>query len=124
MSTRQNFLTILKPLLPSGWRLDPSRSPRDAFSKPTVRVSRMQTLKDTPEAPQGARTARFLVTLIEPDTDVDQGGERIENAVEQLLTAIEGCPNQISHKGATAVQWGDKYPNAYDIPVDVITSKE
>lgn len=122
-TTRASFVALLKPLLPKGWSLSPQRHPKDALAKPTVVVSRLLRVKPTPEAPKGARSSEFIVTLIEPDPDTDQGGDRLEQAVESLLNAIERVPN-VSHDGANSVAWNNETPNAYDLPITVITPKE
>jgi len=123
MSTRSNLVAALKPLLPKRWKFVDNPRNVDSFTVPSVIVN-LTSFRRTPEAPQGARTVSFLVTLVEPNKDLDKGSDLLDDDIEALLTAIEKQKKQISWNSATRVKWGDQYPNAYDIDLTVIIPKE
>jgi hypothetical protein len=123
MTTRSNLVDALTPLLPKRWKFVDNPRNLDTLSVPSVIVN-LVSFRRTPEAPQGARTVSFLVTLVEPNQDIAKGSDLLDDDVELLLTAIEKQKKQISWNSATRVKWGDQYPNAYDIDLTVITPKE
>lgn len=125
VNLREFITDALKPLLPPSWTLIPYPRNIDVITKP-VAMLKLQTVKRTEAAPQGARTLSYILTVIEPKSDPKAGQDSLDDELIDLLNAIDQL-NNVVWKTAERVSFGD--PNepglpAYDITLEISITKE
>lgn len=116
---RHVLKAALKPLLPRGWKIIPYQNNPDTPSSVVVmlkllRIARME------EAPDGAHTLEFTVTIISPHDDIEKAEDALDDQVLELTFALDTLG--ILWTAAEKVIASDRL--AYDITVTLVSTKE
>lgn len=81
---------------------------------------KMQTVKRSPQAPQGQLSVEYIVTIIEPRTDPGPAETALDEKVLDLMYALRQVPGVLVGD-ANAVLFGDTNL-AYDISIEVLST--
>lgn len=121
MTVRSDLAALLKPLLPKTWKIVPFAEDYTVGTHHVVMLV-PQTITRAPEAPMGVLRHTYNVIVIEPKTDPEKAEDSLDDAVGQLLHAIEVTPG-IGFSEATRTVWNDSNPS-WDISMSVYSQKE
>jgi len=85
---REHIIAGLKPLLPKKWALQPFSGVPDNIAVPTVILS-LQSYSRAAIAPRAARTASFVLTVLEPKIAPGPADDALDDDLLDLLNAID-----------------------------------
>lgn len=118
-SPRAVLAALLKPLLPTGWKIIDSHRNVDVVRVTTVKLRQLKITR-APAAPDGAHDIEFTVTVTTPFTDPAKAEDDLDGSVNALLHALD--ENRILWTDATKVLDNDHL--AYDITVTLTSTKD
>ncbi len=121
VNVRDYLKTELTPLLPAGWTIIPNQKMPETITKITV-VLKHLTIEPSPANPIGSLNNHVTITVADPHTDQVRAENALDDAVVELLTALDGH-SRIVWRPANKVLVNDTYLG-WDIPVEVLTQKE
>lgn len=114
-STARAYLDeVFAPLLPEEWKWIPYQRNLDALESVTV-VWKQSTLSRLREAPIGTVLVEGTITILSPHQDVERAEEDLDEAVLDLVLAIDSLP-ALAWSGATKVSLNDTF-FGYDLTV-------
>lgn len=121
MSVRDQLAAALKPLLPKRWKLIPYQDSLDEISQTTVmfKLMKMENLK---QAPLSHYSFTFLLTVIEPGSDMQKVETALDDHVEDLWQLLDMGLSWTAPQEATKVFYGSSNL-AYDITTEVVCPK-
>ena len=122
MTSRQQLVNALKPLLPKAWVLVPYSRGLDALSKPTVMVH-MSRIEKYPAAPLTKHLCTFTVSVFDPQQDPTRSQGALDDEVNDLIFAIDQLPPFINWSSAEPVQ-ANNGALGWDVNLELITTKE
>lgn len=120
-NVRDYLKTEITPLLPATWSIIPNQKIPETISKITVVLKHLRILP-LAEASIGSLRHHVTVTVADPHGDQVLAENALDNAVLELLTALDGH-SKIVWTDATKVLVNDTYLG-WDISLEVITQKE
>lgn len=112
----------LKPVLPASWRIIPNQRIPETIDRITVMLS-FTRIERLPEAPIGSLKNYVTITVADPHQDLVKAENALDDAVNELCTALDGLSDQLLWTGASKVLVKDLYWG-WDITVEIITEKE
>jgi len=123
MTVRADLEGWLRPVLPKTWTIIPYADQTDRLERVTVILNQI-TIAHAPEVPGGAHMVTFEALVIEPSTDPARREDSLDDAVDNVLHALDDLPN-LRWTEATKVGWGDPVSNiAYRINLEVLSGKD
>ncbi|SMQ73476.1 hypothetical protein [Agreia sp. VKM Ac-1783] len=120
MSTpRQTLATVLKPLIPTGWRIVPDERTTGISDQTKVTFKLTQITRNA-AAPQAAHDIEFIVTITSPREDISKAEDELDDDVVTLLHALDtaGIPWTVATKVL------DKDRLGYDITLTLTSEKD
>lgn len=120
-SVRTWLDTNLAPLFPEGWRWVPYQRNTDSLDAVTVQWKQSRILPLS-EAPMGVLRVEGTVTVMSPRTDVERAEEELDEAIVDLLAAIDALAG-LAWTEATKVVVNDGGNFGWDISVWTTATK-
>lgn len=117
---RKQLAGLLTTALPATWRVVAAKRSIDPPVKTTVVVKQLGVDKP-PQLPRGARTIRFVLTLISRHTDPDKAEDDLDSALPDLLDVLDQVRN-LTWTSSDYVLVDDKYLGV-DVQVTTATKK-
>lgn len=121
LTTREQLVEALSPLLPKAWKVVPYSRNLDAISVPTVMVH-LSNLSKAPSAPQGVLLSEFTISIIDPLTDPERAQGALDDEVMELIHAIDALPGWIVWESAEPTLVQDAL--AWDVRTTVLSRKD
>lgn len=124
LTPRATLLKLLKPNLPNPrkWTVLDHDDNLTTLEKPTLILS-LQRLRRHPAAPLGAMLAEFTLRLAVPSEDFRKREDQLDEAITELLFAIEQAGPSVGWDEAQKVLHRDLYL-AFDVTLTVTLSRD
>jgi hypothetical protein len=117
---RKELVEALQGAVPASWRVVPSKRTLDLPNRTTVVVKQLAIVK-TPEAPRGARSIEFVLTLVSRYLDADKAEDDLDSTTPDFLAILDQIRN-LRWERAEQVVVEEKYLGV-DVTVSVVTKK-
>lgn len=121
MSVRDELEELIKPRIPTDWKLLPYQDNIDQPDTPTVMFKQLK-IENTKEAPRGSWTFTFVLTLVDGRTDPEIAEPALDDEVETLWMILNSI-SSVNPTLAEKVLFQNAYL-AYDITTEVLGQKE
>lgn len=122
MNVRDYIKDELAPLCPTTWAWIPAQRMPDTIARPTV-VIKHNRLEPLEAAPLGHLRATVTLSVFDPHTDVDSAEDALDDAVIDLVTAID-THAQIHWSAAEKVVSENNTYFGWDLTLSVVTTKQ
>lgn len=117
---RAELAKLLADNLPKSWRVVPAQRTIDPANRTTV-IVKQSTIIKTPEAPAGARSIGFVLTIVSRFTDPSLAEDDLDSTVPDFLAVVDRIRNT-RWTTATKVAVDEKHLG-YDVEVTVVKMK-
>lgn len=119
MIPRKALAAALKPLLPRTWYIVDNQGTVDDVNRTVVRLKQLGITR-LPQAPIGAHSVRFVITITAPNVSTQAAEDKLDDQVDDLIHALDGL--NVEWTDATKVIAGDRL--AYDINLTITSTKK
>lgn len=121
MSDSVRAYVLSELALPSSWRqIEEQRIP-EVIDRETVIVKHSR-IEKLPEAPIGHLRHEVILAVFIPNRDLSKAENRLDDAVTELLAAIDGHPDINWRDAEKVVTPGNQYPG-WELTLSVITQQ-
>ena len=122
LTTREQLVAALTPLLPEAWRVVPYSRSLDTLDRVTVMVHASR-IEHAPQAPLSQHVTTLAVSVFDPQSDPERAQGALDDEVGALLFALDELP-WVSWSSAEASQLPDGGPLGWDVTLETITKKD
>lgn len=123
MGARAEFVEFITPLLPGTFEILSTYSGLGELDNPTTAVVQLlrTELAPAPNA-QGTILQQFELWVIEPKTDTDELEDTLDDSLDTVLEAVDGCTWAQWTKATRTMHPGSDY-HAYKIDLTLATKR-